>query len=83
MGTKARPDKRILSLEERWESVCGAFATLPDSQVDNLRVVLVDDVLTSVATVACARLARGGPKSVIGIIVARAVRNLLPSSAEW
>ena len=38
MRTRARPDKRILSLEERWESVRGAFATRPGSQVDNLRV---------------------------------------------
>lgn len=29
MRTRARPDKRILSLEERWESVCGAFAARP------------------------------------------------------
>ena len=31
MRTKARPDKRILTLEERWESVRGAFATRPGS----------------------------------------------------
>ena len=28
MRTKPRPDKHILSLSERWESVRGAFATL-------------------------------------------------------
>src|SRR5260370_26987560 len=27
MRTRARPDKQVLSLEERWESVRGAFAT--------------------------------------------------------
>jgi ComF family protein len=47
MRTRARPDKRILSLEERWESVRGAFATRPGTQVDNQRVLLVDDVLTT------------------------------------
>jgi ComF family protein len=85
MRTRARPDKQILSLEERWESVRGAFATRQGSQVDNLRVLLVDDVLTTGATLdACARALReAGAKSVIGLTVARAVRNPLPSSIEW
>lgn len=75
--TRARPDKQVLSLEERWESVRGAFATRPGSQVDNLRVLLVDDVLTTGATLdACARALReAGAKSVIGLTAARAVRN--------
>ena len=83
--TRARPDKQILSLEERWESVRGAFATRPGSQVDNLRVLLVDDVLTTGATLdACARALReAGAKSVAGLTIARAVRNPLPSSAKW
>ena len=85
MRTRARPDKQILSLEERWESVRGAFATRPGSQVDNLRVLLVDDVLTTGATLdACARALReAGAKSVTGLTIARAVRNPLPSSVEW
>jgi len=85
MRTKARPDKRILSLEERWDSVRGAFATRPGSQVDNLRVLLIDDVSTTGATLdACARALReAGAKSVVGLTVARAIRNLLPSSVEW
>ena len=45
--TRPRPNKQILSLEERWESVRGAFATRPGSQVDNKRVLLVDDVMTT------------------------------------
>src|SRR5216684_2061477 len=83
--TRARPDKQVLSLEERWESVRGAFATRPGSQVDNLRVLLVDDVLTTGATLdACARALReAGAKSVTGLTIARAVRNPLPSPGEW
>jgi ComF family protein len=85
MRTRARPDKQILSLEERWESVRGAFATRPGSQVDNLRVLLVDDVLTTGATLdACARALReAGAKSVIALTVARALRNPLPDAREW
>jgi len=85
MRTRPRPDKHILSLEERWESVRGAFATRPGSQVDNQRVLLVDDVLTTGATLdACSRALReAGAKSVIGLTVARAVRDPVPSSAEW
>jgi ComF family protein len=85
MRTRARPDKQVLSLEERWESVRGAFATRPGSQVDNLRVLLIDDVLTTGATLdACARALReAGAKSVMGLTVARAIRNPLPSTKEW
>lgn len=85
MRTRPRPDKHILNLEERWESVRGAFATRPGSQVDNQRVLLVDDVLTTGATLdACSRALReAGAKSVVGLTVARAVRNPVPSSIEW
>ena len=77
MRTRPRPDKQVLSLDERWESVRGAFATRPGSQVDNRRVLLVDDVMTTGATLdACTRALReAGAKAVIGLTVARAVRE--------
>jgi competence protein ComFC len=81
MRTRPRPDKQVLSLEERWESVRGAFATRPGSQVDNKRVLLVDDVMTTGATLdSCAKaLMESGAKSVLGLTVARAARNPLPT----
>jgi len=81
MRTRPRPGKQVLSLEERWESVRGAFATRPGSQVDNKRFLLVDDVMTTGATLeACAKaLLESGAKSVLGLTVARAARNPLPA----
>ncbi len=84
MRTRPRPDKQVLSRSERWESVRGAFATRPGSQVDKLRVLLVDDVVTTGATLdACAKALRGaGAKSVIGLTVARAARRSVAGSDE-
>ena len=77
MRTKARPDKHILSPAERWQVVRGAFATRAGSQVDNKRVLLLDDVVTTGATLdACAKaLLKAGAKSVVGLTVARAVKR--------
>lgn len=72
--TRPRPDKLHLTFEERWSSVRGAFAARPGSQVDNRRVLLLDDVMTTGATLdACAHALRvAGAKSVVGLTVARA-----------
>ena len=78
--TKPRPDKLHLTLAERWDSVRGAFAARPGSRVDNSRVLLLDDVMTTGATLdACARaLRQAGARSVAGLTVARAAGNPLP-----
>jgi predicted amidophosphoribosyltransferase len=77
MRTRARPDKHVLTINERWASVRGAFATRPGTRVDNLRVLLVDDVMVTGATLdACTRALRHArTKSVFGLTVTRALRH--------
>ncbi len=71
--TRPRPPQLVLSRSEHWKSVRGAYATREGLQVDNLRVLLVDDVLTTGATLdACARaLKKAGAAAVLGLTVAR------------
>jgi ComF family protein len=71
--TKPRPPQLVLSRSEHWKSVRGAYATCEDRKVDNLRILLVDDVLTTGATLdACSRaLKKAGAAAVLGLTVAR------------
>jgi competence protein ComFC len=82
--TRPRPDNNLLSPPERGESVRGAFATRAGSRVDNLRVLLVDDVMTTGATLdACGKVLRqAGAKAVIGLTVTRPRKQLVPGSDE-
>lgn len=74
---KPRPAKLKLTRHERWESVRGAYAIRERARVDNLRVLLVDDVLTTGATLdSCARaLRKAGAARVVGLTVARAMSD--------
>ena len=72
--SRPRPEKHLLHNEERWEAVRGAFAMRKGGRVDNLRILLLDDVMTTGATLdACSRALReAGAKSVVGLTLARA-----------
>jgi ComF family protein len=82
--TRPRPDKLRLTLRERWRSVRGAYAIRQGTRVDNLRVLLVDDVLTTGATLdACSRaLKRAGASYVAALTVARVVPRGEASGVE-
>jgi predicted amidophosphoribosyltransferase len=47
---RARPEKHLLHFEERWEAVRGTFVIREGDRVDNLQILLLDDVMTSGAT---------------------------------
>jgi ComF family protein len=73
--TRPRPNQLRLTRRERWETVRGAYATHKTAQVDNQRVLLVDDVFTTGATLdACSGALKGaGAARVVGLTVARAM----------
>jgi ComF family protein len=79
--TRPRPNHLRLTRRERWETVRGAYAPCERAPVDKLRVLLVDDVFTTGATLdACSRALKGaGAARVVGLTVARAL-PLYPAS---
>jgi ComF family protein len=70
---RSRPPKLKLSRRERWDTVRGAFEASSPARVDRSRILLVDDVLTSGATLdACAHaLLSAGAAAVHAVTVAR------------
>jgi ComF family protein len=72
---KPRPAKLKLSRHERWEAARGAYAPATGMKFDKRRVLLVDDVFTTGATLdACARaLQAAGAVHVTALTVARVV----------
>jgi ComF family protein len=73
--TKPRPPRLVLSRSEHWDSVRGAYAIRQGSRVDKLRILLIDDVMTTGATLdACSRaLLAAGAAEIVALTVGRAI----------
>ena len=69
------PPQTQLTEEERQKNMRGAFMLNPDKSIEDKRILLIDDVYTSGATVnECSRaLRRGGAPEVYVLTLARAV----------
>jgi ComF family protein len=82
--TRARPDKLKLSRHERWQTVRGAYRASEGVRIDKARILLVDDVFTTGATLdACARALRAqGARHVLAATVARVTREWVPTPAD-
>jgi ComF family protein len=81
---KPRPPQLVLSRSERWQAVRGAYAAHDRAGIENLRVLLIDDVMTTGATLdACARvLKKAGAEAVFGLTVGRARSGNMAAGAK-
>ena len=74
--------EHLLRTEERSERVRGAFVMRGGARVDNLRVLLLDDVMTTGATLEARALREAGARLAVGLTAARAVRHANPVAGE-
>lgn len=84
---RATPPQTGLSASARRENLRGAFEVIAPSQVQGRSVVLIDDVMTTGATLSeCARvLKRAGAAQVLGLTLARATPqfpDLMPIDSD-
>jgi predicted amidophosphoribosyltransferase len=81
---KERKQRQCVTDRERAENVSGIYETINAAEIAGKIVILVDDVLTSGATMAeCARVLRlAGAKGVMGVALARTERMRSPVFAS-
>lgn len=98
-ATALRPSRNrnfqaSLAIEERYKNVAGAF-TAVQSRVHGKRIILIDDIITTGASVgeACRELRRVGASSIVVLSLARSKRfnryrlerglHIIKSSIKW
>ncbi|MEI8120458.1 MAG: phosphoribosyltransferase family protein [bacterium] len=81
---KGKKQHQCAGMKERKANVTGLYAVSDKLAVEGCHVILVDDVLTSGATMReCARVLReAGARSVMGVALARTVRLRMATPAE-
>ena len=84
MRSKPRLARLALTRKVHWDSARGAYATRIGPRVDKLRVLLLDDVLTTGATLdsSARALKQAGAGAVLGLTVARVVPGWSPTGPQ-